>query len=62
MHEKLAQEVKRREAAEALLWGATALAADRHDMPTMVAFVDREGFYRYHNRAFREGMRLKAEH
>ncbi|HZE11439.1 MAG TPA: EAL domain-containing protein [Burkholderiales bacterium] len=62
MHEKLAQEVKRREAAEALLVGSNArLQLIDNDMPTMVAFVDREGVYRYHNRAFREGMRLKAE-
>jgi len=62
IEEKLAQEAKRREAAEALLAGSSArLRLIDNDMPTMVAFVDREGVYRYHNRAFREGMRLKAE-
>jgi EAL domain-containing protein (putative c-di-GMP-specific phosphodiesterase class I)/PAS domain-containing protein len=62
MEEKLAQEVKRREAADGLLAGSNArLQLIDNDMPTMVAFVDREGIYRYHNRAFREEMRLKAE-
>jgi len=62
MQEKLAQEVKRREAAEGLMSGSSArLQFIDNDLPTMVAFVDRDGIYRYHNRAFREGMRLKAE-
>jgi EAL domain-containing protein (putative c-di-GMP-specific phosphodiesterase class I)/PAS domain-containing protein len=62
MQDKLAEETKRREAAEALLAGSTArLQLIDVDLPTLVAFVDREGVYRYHNRAFREGMRLKAE-
>jgi len=62
LQEKLAQEVKRREAAEGLLAGSNArLQLIDGDLPIMVAFVDREGVYRYHNRAFREGMRLKVE-
>src|SRR5690348_426915 len=62
MQDKLAEETKRREAAETLLAGSTArLQLIDVDLPTLVAFVDREGVYRYHNRAFREGMRLKAE-
>src|SRR5690349_8271360 len=62
MQEKLAEETKRREAAEALLAGSAArLQLVDVDLPTLVAFVDREGVYRYHNRAFRDGMRLKAE-
>jgi EAL domain-containing protein (putative c-di-GMP-specific phosphodiesterase class I)/PAS domain-containing protein len=62
MEEKLGQEIKRREAAESELAGGTArLQLIDNDVPTMIAFVDREGIYRYHNRAFREGMRLKAE-
>ena len=60
--EKLAQEVRRREVAEGLLAsGSARLQLVDNDLPTMVAFVDREGVYRYHNRAFRDGMRLKAE-
>lgn len=59
---KLALEVKRREAAEGQLASGNArLNLIDNDLPTMVAFVDREGIYRYHNRAFREGLRLKAE-
>src|SRR6267142_2657908 len=62
IQEKLTQETKRREAAEGLLAGSNArLQLVDNDLPTMVAFVDREGVYRYHNRAFREGMRLKSE-
>jgi len=62
IQEKLAQEIKRRESAEGLLAGGQArLQFIDSELPTMVAFVDREGVYRYHNRAFREGMRLKAE-
>src|SRR5258706_3641212 len=62
MQDKLAQEVKRRDAAESLMSGSSArLQFIDNDLPTMVAFVDREGIYRYHNRAYRDGMRLKAE-
>jgi len=62
MQEKLTEEARRREAAETLLAGSNArLQLMDADLPTMVAFVDREGVYRYHNRAFREGMHLKAE-
>jgi EAL domain-containing protein (putative c-di-GMP-specific phosphodiesterase class I)/PAS domain-containing protein len=62
VQEKLAEEAKRREAAEGLLAAGNArLQLLDNELPTMVAFVDREGLYRYHNRAFREGMRLKAE-
>ena len=62
IQEKLAQEVQRREAAEGLLAAGNArLQLIDNELPTMIAFVDREGIYRYHNRAFREGMRLKAE-
>jgi len=62
LQEKLAQEVKRREAAEGLLAGSNArLQLLDSDLPVMIAFVDREGVYRYHNRAFRDGMRLKPE-
>jgi PAS domain S-box-containing protein len=58
----LAQEVKRREAAEAQLAAGNArLQLIDNELPTMIAFVDREGIYRYHNRAFREETRLKAE-
>jgi EAL domain-containing protein (putative c-di-GMP-specific phosphodiesterase class I)/PAS domain-containing protein len=61
-HDTLAQEVKRREAAEAqLAAGSTRLQLIDNELPTMIAFVDRQGIYRYHNRAFREEMRLKAE-
>lgn len=59
---QLAQEVQRREAAEAqLAAGSARLQLIDNELPTMIAFVDREGIYRYHNRAFREAMRLKAE-
>lgn len=59
---KLAQEIQRREAAEAQLAADNArLRLIDDELPTMIAFVDREGIYRYHNRAFREAMHLKAE-
>jgi PAS domain S-box-containing protein len=62
IQEKLAQEVRRREAAEAQLAAGNArLQLIDNELPTLIAFVDREGIYRYHNRAFREEMRLKAE-
>jgi PAS domain S-box-containing protein len=62
VQEKLTQEVQRREAAEAQLAAGNArLRLIDNELPTMIAFVDREGMYRYHNRAFREGTRLKAE-
>ena len=62
MQEKLTEEMRRREAAEALLAGSNArLQLIDVDLPTLIAFVDREGIYRYHNRAFRDGMRLKVE-
>lgn len=60
--DKLAEEVKRRQAAEDMLAASDQrLQLLDNELPTMIAFVDREGMYRYHNRAFREGMRLKAE-
>jgi PAS domain S-box-containing protein len=62
MQDTLAQEVKRRETAEAhMAAGGARLRLIDNELPTMIAFVDREGIYRYHNRAFREEMRLKAE-
>jgi PAS domain S-box-containing protein len=62
IQEKLAQEVQRREAAEAQLAAGNArLQLIDNELPTPIAFVDREGVYRYHNRAFREEMHLKAE-
>jgi PAS domain S-box-containing protein len=62
VQEKLAEEVKRRQAAENMLATSNSrLQLLDNELPTMIAFVDRDGTYRYHNRAFREGMRLKAE-
>jgi PAS domain S-box-containing protein len=62
IQEKLAQVVQHREAAEAQLAAGNArLQLIDNELPTMIAFVDRQGIYRYHNRAFREEMRLKAE-
>jgi EAL domain-containing protein (putative c-di-GMP-specific phosphodiesterase class I)/PAS domain-containing protein len=62
IQDKLAQETQRREGAEAQLAAhATRLQLLDNDLPIMIAYVDRQGIYRYHNRAFREGMRLKAE-
>jgi PAS domain S-box-containing protein len=62
LQEKLAQELQRRETAENLVADSTSrLQFIDNDLPIMIAFVDRDGMYRYHNRAFRNGMRLKAE-
>lgn len=60
--DKLALETQRREAAEMQLAAhAMRLQLLDNDLPTMIAHVDRQGIYRYHNRAFREALRLKAE-
>jgi len=62
IQDKLAQETQRREAADMQLAAhAMRLQLLDNDLPTLIAHVDRQGIYRYHNRAFREALRLKAE-
>ena len=62
VQDRLSSEVKRREALEqSLAAGAARMQLLDNDLPVMVAFVDRNGVYRYHNRAFRDALQVKAE-
>ena len=57
--EKLSDEIARRESAESRLQGITARLQYADEwLPIMVAFIDREGIFRYHNQAYRQWMDL----
>ena len=59
---KLERETQLRKAAEKeVTAGKQRLYLIDEVLPTMVAFVDREGHCQYHNRAFLDGMRLRPE-
>jgi EAL domain-containing protein (putative c-di-GMP-specific phosphodiesterase class I)/PAS domain-containing protein len=62
VQDQLAVEASRREALEhSMAASGGRLELLDNDLPIAIAFVDRGGVYRYHNRAFRERLRLKAE-
>ncbi len=57
--EKLAHESEERNKVEAMLSRANALLKyTEEQLPAMIAFVDAEGIYRYHNHAFRRWLDL----
>lgn len=57
--DRLNQEVERREKAELMLGRANSKLRFADELlPLMVAYVDAEGMYRYHNQAFRRWLDL----
>jgi len=59
--EKLSHESEERAKLESMLARANALLKFTEDqLPAMLAYVDAEGFYRYHNHAFRRWLDLPA--
>ena len=60
--EKLEREIRlRKQAEETIASGKSRLHLIDEVMSERVAFVDTDGRYRYHNRAFRDGLNLRPE-
>ena len=60
--EKLEREIRlRKKAEETIAANKPRLHLVDEELPTMVAFIDTDGHYRYHNRAFRDWLRLRPE-
>ncbi len=61
MQQTLSEETGRRKHAEAALKSAGARLRFADELiPVMIAFVDKEGIYRYHNQAYRQWLDLPA--